>query len=137
MIMTNAIYRKDALMFAIEAVKTHGNFANPAYLEDPCDRFRKEIPAEEIIATLEKMVEQLDKKKNYKSNKPSKAQVANAELADKVAELVAEKGAVTCAEVEEAFGLSNQKASAILNRSGKFVKTPAKGKVKATWSLAE
>lgn len=137
MIMTNTIYRKDALTFAIEAVKAHGNFANPAYLEDPCDRFRKEIPAEEVVATLEKMVEQLDKRKNYKSDKPTKAQVANAELADKVAEFVAEKGAVTCAEVEEAFGLSNQKASAILNRSGKFVKTPAKGKVKATWAIAE
>lgn len=136
--MTNAIYRKDALMFAIEAVKTHGNFANPAYLEDPCDRFRKEIPAEEIIATLEKMVEQLDKKKNYKSNKPSKAQIANAELADKIAEFIAENGAVTCKQVEEAFGISNQKASAILNRNAKFVKvTEAKGKVKATFGLAE
>ena len=91
----------------------------------------------EIVGFCGHELELLDKRKGYKSNKPSKAQVANAELADKVAEFVAEKGAVTCAEVEEAFGLSNQKASAILNRSGKFVKTPAKGKVKATWSLAE
>ena len=91
----------------------------------------------EIVAFCGHEIELLDKKKNYKSDKPTKAQVANAELADKVAEYVAEKGSVTCAEVEEAFGLSNQKASAILNRSGKFVKTPAKGKVKATWTLAE
>ena len=91
----------------------------------------------EIVGFCGHELELLDKKKSYKSNKPSKAQVANAELADKVAEFVAEKGAVTCFEVEEAFGLSNQKASAILNRSGKFTKTPAKGKVKATWSLAE
>lgn len=91
----------------------------------------------EIVGFCGHELELLDKRKGYKSNKPSKAQVANAELADKVAEFVAEKGAVTCAEVEKAFALSNQKASAVLNRSGRFVKTPAKGKVKATWSLAE
>lgn len=70
--------------------------------------------------------------------KPTKAQLANAELADKMAAYVAEHGAVTCAELEDAFGLSNQKVSAILNRSGKFVKaSEAKGKVKATYTVAQ
>lgn len=70
--------------------------------------------------------------------KPTKAQIANAELADQIAAYVAEHEAVTCAELEEAFGLSNQKISAILNRSGKFVKaTEAKGKVKATYTVAQ
>ena len=69
--------------------------------------------------------------------KPTKAQLANAELADQMVAYVAEKGAVTCAELEEAFELSNQKVAAILNRSGKFVKaTEAKGKVKATYTVA-
>lgn len=92
----------------------------------------------EIVGFCGHELELLDKKKNYKSNKPSKAQVANAELAEKIAEFIAENGAVTCGQVEEAFDISNQKASAILNRSGKFVKvTEAKGKVKATFGLAE
>lgn len=92
----------------------------------------------EIVEKLTALRDNLAKRKNYKSNKPTKTQVANAELADKVAEYIAENGAVTCGQVEEVFGISNQKASAILNRSGKFAKaTEAKGKVKATWGLAE
>ena len=92
----------------------------------------------EIVGFCGHELELLDRKKNYKSNKPSKAQVANAELAEKIAEFIAENGAVTCGQIEEAFDISNQKASAILNRSGKFVKvTEAKGKAKATFGLAD
>ena len=92
----------------------------------------------EIVGFCGHELELLDRKKGYKSNKPTAKQVANAELAEKIAEYVAENGAVTCGQVEEVFGISNQKASAILNRSGKFAKaTEAKGKVKATWGLAE
>ena len=69
--------------------------------------------------------------------KPTKAQVANAELADRMVAYVAEHEAVTCAELEEVFGLSNQKVASILNRSGKFAKaSEAKGKVKATYTVA-
>lgn len=69
--------------------------------------------------------------------KPTKTQIENAELAEKVAEYIAEAGPVTCADVMAQFNLSSQKAAAILNRSGKFVKaTEAKGKVKATWTVA-
>ena len=92
----------------------------------------------EIVRFCGHELELLDKRKGYKSNKPSKAQIANAELAEKIAEYIAENGAVTCGQVEEAFNISNQKASAILNRNAKFVKvTEAKGKVKATFGLAE
>ena len=92
----------------------------------------------EIVGFCGHELELLDKRKGYKSNKPSKAQIANAELAEKIAEYIAENGAVTCGQVEEAFGISNQKASAILNRNAKFVKVAeAKGKVKATFGLAE
>lgn len=69
--------------------------------------------------------------------KPTKKQIENAELADKMAAYVAEHGTVTCADLEAEFGLSNQRVAAILNRSGKFVKaSEAKGKVKATWTVA-
>lgn len=91
----------------------------------------------DIVDFCNHEIDLLDRKKGYKSNKPSKLQQANADLADKVADFIAQNGAVTCGQVEDAFGLSNQKASAILNRSGLFVKTPAKGKVKATWALKD
>ena len=92
----------------------------------------------EIVGFCGHELELLDKKKNYKSDKPTKAQRENAELAEKVKAFIAEKGSVTCADVEEAFGMSNQKANAMLNRViVGLVKTPAKGKVKATWAIAE
>lgn len=91
----------------------------------------------DIVDFCNHEIDLLDRKKGYKSNKPSKLQQANADLADKVADFITQNGTVTCAQVEDAFNISNQKASAILNRSGLFVKTPAKGKVKATWTLKD
>ena len=91
----------------------------------------------DIVDFCNHEIDLLNRKKGYKSNKPSKLQQANADLADKVADFIAQNGAVTCAQIEDAFNISNQKASAILNRSGLFVKTPAKGKVKATWALKD
>lgn len=92
----------------------------------------------EIVGFCGHELELLDNRKKYKSTKPTKAQRENAELTEKVAEFVREAGTVTCKQVEDAFGLSNQKVSAILNRSGKFVKaTEAKGKEKATFKVAE
>ena len=71
------------------------------------------------------------------ARKPTKVQVANMELADKMVAYITENGPVTIADLEDEFGLSNQKIAAILNRSGKFVKaTEAKGKVKATYTVA-
>ena len=54
-------------------------------------------------------------KKNSAERKPTKAQVANAELKDKIADLlrISENG-MTATEIAENFGISNQKASALL-----------------------
>ena len=73
-----------------------------------------------------------------RSDKPTKAQLAHqAELA-KVVEFVAEKGTVTCADVMAEFGYTNQKAARALKDAPGVVKaTEAKGKVKATWTLAQ
>ncbi len=69
--------------------------------------------------------------------KMTKAQVENAALAEKIAEFAAGRENVTCADVEAEFGISNHKAAAILNRSGKFVKVvEGKGKVKSAWAVA-
>lgn len=92
----------------------------------------------EVVEKLEALKAQLEKRHGYKSNKPSKRQLENAELAEKMAKFVAEKGNVTCADLEVEFGLSNQKVAAILNKSGKFVKVAeAKGKNKAVWDVKE
>lgn len=93
----------------------------------------------EVVEKLTALRDVLAKRKSYKRTGPTKTQVANAELADKIVGYIEELGApVTCAQVEVAFGLSNQKASAILNRSGRFVKvTEGKGKVKATFGIAD
>lgn len=70
--------------------------------------------------------------------KPTKQQLENAAIAEKIAAYIEENGPVTCADVMKEFDLSSQRAAAILNRTGKFVKaTEAKGKVKATWVVAQ
>ena len=69
--------------------------------------------------------------------KPTKAQVARQADLQAVAEFVAEKGEVTCADVENEFGISNQKAARLLKDAPGVVKaTEGKGKQKATWTVA-
>lgn len=72
-----------------------------------------------------------------RSDKLTKAQVARQAELEKVVAFVAEKGAVTCADVEAEFGISNQKAARALKDAPGVIKaTEAKGKNKATWTLA-
>ena len=90
----------------------------------------------EIVGFCGHELELLDNRKKYKSTKPTKKQAENAEIADKLFAWIEENGPVNCGQVEAMFGISNQKASAILNRSGKFEKVaPAKGKEKATYGI--
>jgi predicted HTH transcriptional regulator len=93
----------------------------------------------EIVGFCGHEIELLDRKKNApRSNKPTKRQVENSEIADKIVAFIEENGPVTCGQIETAFCISNQRASAILNRNPLFVKvTEGKGKVKATFGLAE
>lgn len=73
-----------------------------------------------------------------RSDKPTKAHLAYEAELEKVAAFVAEKGAVTCADVEDEFGVSNQKAARMLRDAPGVAKaTEAKGKTKATWALAQ
>lgn len=71
-----------------------------------------------------------------KAGKLTKAQVARLEKLDQVRNFVAEKGVVTCADVQHEFGISNQEAAHLLKDCDGLIKTPAKGKVKATWAVA-
>lgn len=66
----------------------------------------------------------------------SKAKAERALVLEAVAKFVAERGSVTCADVEKEFGVGNQKAARLLKDAPGVVKaTEAKGKVKATWAI--
>ena len=69
--------------------------------------------------------------------KPSKAQIARQGDLKAVYEFVAAQGTVTCADVMAEFGISSQKAARLLRDAEGVVKaTEAKGKAKATWTVA-
>ena len=54
-------------------------------------------------------------KKNSAERKPTKAQIANAELRDKIVTLLrASANAMTASEIADAFGVSNQKVTALM-----------------------
>ena len=56
-------------------------------------------------------------KKNSAERKPTKAQVANDELRDKIVTLLkASASAMTASEIADAFGVSNQKITALMGR---------------------
>ena len=56
-------------------------------------------------------------KKNSAERKPTKAQVANDELRDKIVSLLGDtENAMTASEIAEAFGVSNQKVTALMGR---------------------
>ncbi len=56
-------------------------------------------------------------KKNSAERKPTKAQVANEELRDKIVTLLkASASAMTASEIADAFGVSNQKITALMGR---------------------
>ena len=75
--------------------------------------------------------------KAVKSDKPTKAQIARQADLEAVTQFVAEKGTVRCSDIEDHFGVSNQKAARMLKDAPGVVKaTEAKGKEKATWTLA-
>lgn len=70
--------------------------------------------------------------------KPTKAQVARQADLEAVKDFVTERGVVTVADVMAEFDISNQKAARLLRDAAGVVKaTEAKGKVKATWTVAE
>lgn len=86
--MTNLTYSK-ALEIAISAVANNAEVA-------------------EKLTALKAQIE----KKNSAERKPTKAQKENAELRERILEFLCEKHTAT--EVAEAFGISNQRATALL-----------------------
>ncbi len=111
---------------------------NKATLTDRINAITFETLTEEDFQFLVERALKSVRPAGKRSDKPTKAQVARQAELEKVVAFVAEKGAVTCADVEAEFGISNQKAARALKDAPGVVKaTEAKGKTKATWVLAQ
>jgi len=70
---------------------------------------------DEAVEVLQNMVAQLEKR-NSAERKPTKTQVENASLKEEFLTFVKENGAVRASEVAAHFGVSGQKASALLKQ---------------------
>lgn len=94
------------------------------------------ISAEDFAFLLERARKSV-RPTGKRSDKPTKAQIERQADLDAVTAFVAEKGTVTCADVEGHFGISNQKAARLLRDAVGVVKaTEGKGKTKATYTVA-
>ena len=71
---------------------------------------------EEVVEKLEALKVSLAKRNAHKSDKPTKAQVANEGVKDAIMEFLADGEAHQCKAVAEALGISPQKASALLSQ---------------------
>ena len=70
----------------------------------------------EVAEKLTALRAQIEKK-NSAERKPTKAQVANDELREKIVTLLqASAQAMTASEIADAFGVSNQKVTALMGR---------------------
>lgn len=72
--------------------------------------------------------------------KPSKEQLANVERKERIVEMLRVTPGMTATEVGDELGVTVQRASALLKQlrdEGLVTKTEAKGKVKATFAVAE
>lgn len=87
---------------------------------------------EEVVERLEALKASLAKRNAHKATGMTKTQKANEEIKMKMVETMKEIGeAKTAGEIGSLFGISNQKASALLNQLVKaetVVKTTVKGK---------
>ena len=93
---------------------------------------------EEIKAPAVAEIEKLDKRNASRSSKPTKTQLENEPIKEKILELLDGKEATTASVIAEGLEISVQKASALCRQmveAGKLkveeIKVPKKGKQKA------
>ena len=95
---------------------------------------------DEVMAFAAAAIEKMDATNEKRCNTPSKAQIENQPLIDKILDEVLTTEPMTASDVAAALGVSTQKASALLrNLDGVVqseVKLPKKGTVKA-YALAD
>lgn len=84
----------------------------------------------ELVAFIDHELELLDKKNSKRSDKPTAKQTANAELATRIYDAIANAGEpMTCTAIADMFGISNQKCSALIKNlvdDNKVVRTVVK-----------
>ena len=115
-----------------------------AEIEKDSDVKVKDFTMEEIKTHAEEEITKLDMRNATRSSKPTKVQIENESIKQKIVELLTEVGEKYVASaIAEKLEISTQKASALcrqLVESGKLqvedVKVPKKGKQKA-YSIAE
>lgn len=99
--------------------------------ETPMDKDGNPISAEMMIEGLEGRIAQLDKKNaSSKSGerKPTKTQIENGAIKEKIAEFLYDVDRATCSEIAKALDISTQKCSALLKQIEDVDKTVEKGK---------
>lgn len=87
----------------------------------------------EVIEKLTALRDSVAKRNAHKSDKPSKAQIANAELAESIVNAMEEGVDYTCTDIGKMFGgLSSQKVSPIMKGladAGRVTSEKVKGKL--------
>jgi hypothetical protein len=89
---------------------------------------------DELVAFIDHEVELLDKKNSRKSNKPTKAQVANEEIKGKILEYLATTDKARIADIAAELGESPNKINALVkqmkrtdeNPTGQIIRTEEK-----------
>lgn len=96
------------------------------------------VQANDLISFAQVALEKLDKRNASRSSKPTKAQLENEPIKEKILELLNGKEATTASVIAEGLEISVQKASALCRQmveAGKLkveeIKVPKKGKQKA------
>lgn len=85
---------------------------------------------EELSAFIAHEIEQLEKRKSYKSNKPSKNQVANEGIKEQIYSFVEDNPHIRTKDIADFVGISSQKASALIKQmkeAGIIIRTEEKG----------
>lgn len=85
---------------------------------------------EELSAFIAHEIEQLDKRKSYKSSKPSKNQVANEGIKSQIYTFIEGNPHIRTKDIADAVGISSQKASALIKQmkeAGTIIRTEEKG----------
>ena len=103
---------------------------------DPTETFgKRKVTAPDMRTFIEHEMELLNKKNTTRSNKPTKGQVENANLAEKVLENMEIGKSYTVSEIQtnvvELAKLSNQRATAVVRslvRTGAVIRNEVKGK---------
>jgi len=95
------------------------------------EQIREKVADDEIlVAFIDHEIDLLEKRKSYKSTKPSKNQVANEGIKEQIYSFVEDNPHIRTKDIADAVGISSQKASALIKQmkeAGTIIRTEEKG----------